>query len=301
MASTSRLGTRRRLEGLSLQTPGGTNVVAHGDTRRQVLGLQVVFADGGVGTRPIGPEKQSLGPDLMHLLVGSEGTLGVITAARLRLVDAAASDRQARLIAVERLVDGLSLLGRGVTALEFFDPRSLEAAIADSGTRPTIARRGSCSMSWSSPLTIRTSRYDAVAVVDRRLWQIVRPSPRPSTASECLASSTLAYREASGRFRHRPRSTRSGRRPLPVRPPGGRQLPRQHRGRSGPAAHGRSGSRGRGGTGRSSLPASTGSASTRPNGWRQTTDPALLAQSRRVKEALDPDNILDPRVFWGGS
>ena len=32
--------------------------------------------------------------------------------------------------------------------------------------------------------------------------------------------------------------------------------------------------------------------------WRQTTDPALLAQSRRVKEALDPDNILNPRVFW---
>jgi FAD/FMN-containing dehydrogenase len=35
--------------------------------------------------------------------------------------------------------------------------------------------------------------------------------------------------------------------------------------------------------------------------WRQTTDPSLLAQSRRVKEALDPDNILNPRVFWGGS
>ncbi len=34
--------------------------------------------------------------------------------------------------------------------------------------------------------------------------------------------------------------------------------------------------------------------------WRQTTDPSLLAQNRRIKEALDPANILNPKVFWGG-
>jgi FAD/FMN-containing dehydrogenase len=35
--------------------------------------------------------------------------------------------------------------------------------------------------------------------------------------------------------------------------------------------------------------------------WRQTTDPVFLAQSRRIKEALDPANILNPNVFWGES
>jgi glycolate oxidase len=33
--------------------------------------------------------------------------------------------------------------------------------------------------------------------------------------------------------------------------------------------------------------------------WRRTTDPSLLTQSRRIKQALDPDNVLNPRVFWG--
>ncbi|MGH8916095.1 MAG: FAD-binding oxidoreductase, partial [Acidimicrobiia bacterium] len=57
---------------------GGMNVVANGDTRRQVLGLEVVFADGSVGSRLDGVAKESTGPDLFQLMVGSEGTLGVI-------------------------------------------------------------------------------------------------------------------------------------------------------------------------------------------------------------------------------
>jgi FAD/FMN-containing dehydrogenase len=33
--------------------------------------------------------------------------------------------------------------------------------------------------------------------------------------------------------------------------------------------------------------------------WRQVTEPALLAQTRKLKDALDPSGILNPSVFWG--
>lgn len=64
---------------------GGLHVVAYGDTRAQVVGLEAVLADGSVVSRLEGLPKDSTGYDLSGLLVGAEGTLGVVTAARLRM------------------------------------------------------------------------------------------------------------------------------------------------------------------------------------------------------------------------
>ncbi len=64
---------------------GGIRVCRYGDTRRQVLGLEAVLADGSVVSRLSALPKDSTGYDLSGLLVGSEGTLGIVTAARLRL------------------------------------------------------------------------------------------------------------------------------------------------------------------------------------------------------------------------
>lgn len=64
---------------------GGLQVVRYGDTRTQVAGLEVVLADGSVVSRLDGLVKDSTGYDLSGLFVGSEGTLGIVTAARLRL------------------------------------------------------------------------------------------------------------------------------------------------------------------------------------------------------------------------
>jgi D-lactate dehydrogenase (cytochrome) len=63
----------------------GVRTVAYGATRDCILGLEVVMADGEViqlGSRAI---KSSSGYDLLHLMVGSEGTLGIVTRATLRL------------------------------------------------------------------------------------------------------------------------------------------------------------------------------------------------------------------------
>lgn len=65
---------------------GGVRVVKHGMTRAQVLGIEAVLADGSVVSHLQGLLKDNTGYDLEGLLTGSEGTLGIITAVRMRLV-----------------------------------------------------------------------------------------------------------------------------------------------------------------------------------------------------------------------
>ncbi len=72
--------------GLVATNAGGIRVLRYGSMRTQVLGLEVVMADGSVLSRLQGLEKDGTGYDLVGLLTGSEGTLGVVTKARLRLV-----------------------------------------------------------------------------------------------------------------------------------------------------------------------------------------------------------------------
>ncbi|MFN8077544.1 MAG: FAD-binding oxidoreductase [Kineosporiaceae bacterium] len=65
---------------------GGLRVVRHGDTRAQVIGVQAVLGTSETITRMSALTRDNTGYHLPSLLTGSEGTLGVVTAARLRLV-----------------------------------------------------------------------------------------------------------------------------------------------------------------------------------------------------------------------
>ncbi len=65
---------------------GGSRVVRFGTMRSQVMGIEAVLANGGVLTDLAGLPKETVGPHLPTLLSGSEGTLAIVTAARLRLV-----------------------------------------------------------------------------------------------------------------------------------------------------------------------------------------------------------------------
>nr|WP_295787553.1 FAD-binding oxidoreductase [Rhodoferax sp.] len=64
---------------------GGTQVVRYGNTRELCLGLEVVTAQGEIWDGLSGLRKDNTGYDLRHLMIGSEGTLGVITGATMKL------------------------------------------------------------------------------------------------------------------------------------------------------------------------------------------------------------------------
>ncbi|MAW89829.1 MAG: hydroxyacid dehydrogenase [Altererythrobacter sp.] len=79
--------------GLISTNAGGTQVLRHGTMRAQVLGLEAVMADGSVLDALTPLKKDNRGFDLKQLLIGSEGTLGIVTAATLQLLPEIADRR----------------------------------------------------------------------------------------------------------------------------------------------------------------------------------------------------------------
>lgn len=97
--------------GVMSTNAGGSNVLRYGNTRDLVLGLEAVLADGRVVNLMSALHKDNSGLNLRQLLVGSEGTLGIITKAVLKLHPKLRSCGTA-MVAVASLEDGLDLLNR---------------------------------------------------------------------------------------------------------------------------------------------------------------------------------------------
>ena len=121
------------------------HVLRYGSTRRQVVGVQAVFADGSVIDRLDGLEKDNTGYDLGGLLCGSEGTLAVVTAARLRLVPRPRHVVVA-LLAFDGVDDALAAVGAlrqevdALRALEFFEQRGVDLVRAQMHVPPPFPR-----------------------------------------------------------------------------------------------------------------------------------------------------------------
>ncbi len=100
-----------RIGGLLGTNAGGVQVLRYGNARELCLGVEAVLADGRIlhGLKRL--RKDNTGYDLRNLLVGSEGTLGVITAATLRLFPQPV-ETQAAMVEVEGPRAALALLGR---------------------------------------------------------------------------------------------------------------------------------------------------------------------------------------------
>nr|WP_319248214.1 FAD-binding oxidoreductase [uncultured Celeribacter sp.] len=100
-----------RIGGTLATNAGGSNVLRYGNTRDLCLGIEVVLADGRVLDLMSELHKDNSGYDLRDLIIGSEGTLGIITAAVLKLVPAPRAYASA-MVTVPGLSGALTLLNR---------------------------------------------------------------------------------------------------------------------------------------------------------------------------------------------
>ncbi len=120
-----------RIGGLLSTNAGGVNVLRYGTARELCLGLEAVLPDGSVwhGLRRL--RKDNTGYDLRDLLIGAEGTLGVITAASLRLFPRPAATGTALVVvegpaaALELLALAQEIAGPALTAFELISGQGL--------------------------------------------------------------------------------------------------------------------------------------------------------------------------------
>jgi FAD/FMN-containing dehydrogenase len=132
--------------GLVATDAGGARALGHGTVRARVAGLEAVLADGSVVDRMHGLLKDNAGYPLPALLIGSEGTLGVVTRVRWRLVPARPA-RVAALIGLPSLAAAEQAMGTlrrelpSLEAADFFTDEGLDLVLGHLEREPPVAER----------------------------------------------------------------------------------------------------------------------------------------------------------------
>ncbi len=140
-----------RIGGNLSTNAGGTGVLRYGNARDLCLGLEAVLPDGSILNGLSRLRKDNTGYDLRHLLIGAEGTLGIITAAALKLSPRPARTGTAMLVvhspaaALKLLTLGRDLLGDSISAFELMHRQGMEF-LAE--TLPDIRRPWATAPEW---------------------------------------------------------------------------------------------------------------------------------------------------------
>jgi FAD/FMN-containing dehydrogenase len=188
--------------GLISTNAGGTQVLRFGTMRSLVQGLEAVLPDGSIfhGIAPL--KKDNRGYDLRQLLIGAEGTLGVVTAASLKLVPAIASrcvawvglaspDAALRLL---RLFERRS--GEAVESFELVPRRALELVLAHvPGTRAPLQQMHA----WNVLVEAVTSQDNAE--LDATIGAILQQALEESLVEDGVIAANDAQAEAFWRLR----------------------------------------------------------------------------------------------------
>ncbi|MEI6446308.1 MAG: FAD-binding oxidoreductase [Actinomycetes bacterium] len=193
------LGARQtaHLGGMAASNAGGSLAWRFGSMRDLVAGFEAVLADGSIVGSLAGLQKDNAGYDLRGLFMGSEGTLGVITALRLKLVQAMPA-RATALIAAgspERaLAIGVHLRSTSpeLIVCDFIAPRGTALTCARLGVEPPVQPGGG----WLVLAELGSQAGDGI---EERLASAIADSP--GGAPEAAVAADSAQRDAIWRIR----------------------------------------------------------------------------------------------------
>jgi D-lactate dehydrogenase (cytochrome) len=216
-------GSHATIGGMCATRASGTNAVRYGTIRENVLGLEVVLADGRVIQTGGRVRKASNGYDLTRLFIGSEGTLGVITKVRLRLhgipeAMSAAVCQFATLQAAVETVITVMQSGIPVARIELLDEDQMEACIRYSklegfaplttlflefhGSEASVKEQAETVEAIAGDLGAQGFAWATDAEARNRLWQArhdaywaavaLKPGHRGITTDVCVPISRLA-------------------------------------------------------------------------------------------------------------
>jgi FAD/FMN-containing dehydrogenase len=180
---------------------GGVNVLRYGMTRELVLGLEVVLADGRVLDLMRGLRKDNTGYDVKQLFIGAEGTLGVVTAAMLKLFPKPAGFTTALAAIRDPSVAGAllnrlqSATGGLVTAFELMQERALDLVTKHiPGTANPLAPR----TGWTVLIEVSNpSAFDATEPLQEALSQAIQEG----IVADAMFAKTSRDRDALWRLR----------------------------------------------------------------------------------------------------
>jgi FAD/FMN-containing dehydrogenase len=187
--------------GLTATNAGGTQVLKFGTMRSLVVGVEAVLPDGSVHDGLSALKKDNRGYNLDQLLVGSEGTLGIITAVALRMVPAIASRAVAwaGVASPEKALDLLHFFQARTRAVEGFElvPSDSLALVLRHipGTRPPLES----DQPWHALIEATTA--DSGADIAAELQAVLALALEQGIVADAVIASSEAQAEAFWRIR----------------------------------------------------------------------------------------------------
>ncbi|MGJ7486128.1 FAD-binding oxidoreductase [Variovorax sp. LT2P21] len=182
---------------------GGTGVLRYGNTRDNVLGLEVVLPDGTVWDGLYTLRKNNTGIDLKHLFIGAEGTMGIVTAATLKLHPLPTSHAVAWVAprtpaaALQLLGMFQSACGASLSAFEMIDANQLRIVIEQ-----LPSRRNPLSALHPWHVLIELSDTSAQEALQATLEQVLGQAAEQELLFDGVLASSGAQRAAMWEIRH---------------------------------------------------------------------------------------------------